>query len=108
MRNADRVEIEDIVVRLGEPQQGFVSARKPLVRMETEIESPDDPVPQLEPVTDEHAVKMVVERNHLAVTYEITDLPADTAAIRDLGAYLLDDRRQPSDISSSDIALSRS
>jgi hypothetical protein len=42
--NANRIQFENIVVALGEPQNGFVSSRKALGAVQAVLEMPNDPI----------------------------------------------------------------
>ena len=79
-RDADRVEVEDVIVGRSEPVDGFVTPGEPLRAMQPVLEMPDDAVAELEAVVLEDAVENHVERKHLAAAYVVADLPAERSA----------------------------
>lgn len=61
--HADGVKVEEIVVRLREPVDRLVSARKASPAMEAVLEMPDDPISHLEVEVPEYRVEHGVERD---------------------------------------------
>ena len=60
LRHTDRVQIEYIVIGLGEPEQRFITTRQAFIRMKPEVESPDYTIPELKPLTNKHVIEIVV------------------------------------------------
>ena len=85
LRHQDRVQVENVVVRLGVPEDHFVAAAESVSAMQPVPESPNDAVPHLQAQRFEDRMEEVVERQDrsrsppAAVKYVIADLPADAA-----------------------------
>jgi hypothetical protein len=78
--NANGVQVEDIIVSLGEPDDSLVSARKPLRAMQSMLEVPDDTVSHLQPKFHENRVKHCIERNNCPIVNVVPNLPANAPA----------------------------
>jgi hypothetical protein len=80
-RNSNRVKVENVVVTLGEPQDGFVPPREPSATVKSMLEVPDNAVPQPQAEIDEDRVEESVKRLDLASLNVVAHLPADASAL---------------------------
>jgi hypothetical protein len=81
LRNANRVKIKSILVRLGEPENCLVAAGESFLRMESEVKSPYDSIPKLHSSAFEAVVGVYVEWKNLTILYKTSDLPAYAAVL---------------------------
>lgn len=79
LRDAHGIEIEEVILRLCEPDDGFVSARESATAMESVLEVPDDTIPHPKSKVRENGVKHGVQRYYGSAVNVITDLPANAA-----------------------------
>lgn len=90
LRYPHRIEIEDIIIRLCKPDDGFVSARKSAAAMQPVLKMPDNTIPHPETKVRENRIQDGVQGYDGPLVNVITDLPAN-AAFRGQGAHTLGD-----------------
>ncbi len=75
-RDADRVEVERVIVILGEPQDGFMPPGKTFLAMQSMSKGPNYSVPQAQAVVLENGIEDRVQWEYFTLIYVIADLPA--------------------------------
>jgi hypothetical protein len=98
LRDSHRIKVEHIVVGLREPRNRLVPARQAAGAMQAMPEMPDDAIPHLEPKRPKRRPECNVERDDFVVPYEIADLPAERAIIRQDARTLLDHPGLPGEV----------
>ena len=80
LRDSDRIEIEGVVIRLGQPENGFVAPREPAGLVGAVAVDPDQFVSQFEPGVDQQRMELELEWCHRCTVNVGSDLPADAPA----------------------------
>jgi hypothetical protein len=93
LRDADSVEVENIVVPSGKPDNRFIPPREPASAVEPMLEMPDDAISHLESEVGKHRVQDSVERNNGPIVHVIPNLPANTSLVGECAYALLNDQR---------------
>ena len=91
LRRSHRIEIEDVIPGLREPEDRLIAAGETIRTMQPVFEMPNDAVAQEKPESCEDWVKKSVKRNDSAVLDIISDLPANTAARCEYPCTVFDD-----------------
>lgn len=87
---ANRIKIKDVIVRLCEPDDGFVPTRISAATMQPVLKVPNDAIPHPKTEIREDGVQDGIQRNDGASINVVSYLPANTA-LRGQGARALDD-----------------
>jgi hypothetical protein len=78
-RHTDSVEVEAVIIGLGEPQERLIPTRKPLRGVQPVPKMPDDPIPKKQAKPLEDAIVKDVQRIDFSILYEVTYLPAEAS-----------------------------
>ncbi len=89
LRYADSVEIEDVFVRLSEPQNRFIATGKAVLAVQSVLEAPNDPVAELQAELFANSIDIDIERKDLAVLRDmIPCLPAEASILSEYPSAL--------------------
>jgi hypothetical protein len=75
------VQVEDVTVSFGKPEQRFVPTREPPRSVKTVLEVPNHSVPEFQTGILKQPVIENIERKYLALVNPVPDLPAQASAI---------------------------
>lgn len=75
--DANGIEIENVVVTFGKPENCFVTTGKSFLAVQAVAERPNDPVAELKTVVLEERIEDRVKREDFSIVYVVADLPAD-------------------------------
>lgn len=74
--------MKNVIVRLSEPEDGFMTSREPLTTMQAVLKMPDDPVSEMKAVVSEEGVKNHIQREYLTLFNMVANLPAKRSVRR--------------------------
>ena len=98
LRHPDPVEIEEVMIALGVPYDGFVTARKTFRAVQAVFKMPDDPVSHFHSQALEDRVQENIQRQDRSVFDIIANLPANGAIVRKDSMTFIDDAGLPVEI----------